>query len=354
MFDDETVNAFSGGYKISEPGVITLIGLPPVSNIRSVISVPISISIDALVRTSDRVVWRGNNIIEIPYRVSKLTNDWYDPIKLVTNISVQRGWKKAPYILADERLNYHLSLGYYSAFVDLLVQSFSLVNDINLSTSEIIQMSGEVQDRIKGGHYAYETLTRQEGKEGNILFYDLSNDSFKNEIVDFEPYSLFLISENSLSSNEGFKSFHKNFTKFNDGRMLRKETSTLSYPFVGIKNHIVMEEEKYNQIVDSLKGNDIVSFVENISTYSQSLGYNLGVISEFQRNMAKLLEKYEFKTYIFNVGEYSGSVLIFADSLELARIRDNVIRDYYNLTNRTVRFDDVRLSGGSRKERIRV
>jgi hypothetical protein len=354
MFDDETVNAFSGGYKVSEPGIITLIGFPPVSNLRNVITIPISISIDALVRTSDRVIWHGNNTVELSYKVSKLTNDWYDPIKLVTNISIQRGWKKSPFIVADERLNYHMSLGYYSAFVDLLVQSFSLVNDINLSTSEIIQMSGEVQDRIKGSHYSYETLTRQEGKEGNILFYDRSNDSFKNEIIDFEPYSLFLISENSLSINEPFKSFQKNLKKFNDGKMLRKEASTLSYPFTGIRNHIATEEGRYNQIVDSIKADDIPSFVESISAYSQSLGYNLGVLSEFQRTISKLLEKYEIKTYIFNVGEYSGSVLIFADSLELARIRDNVIRDYYNLTNKTLRFDDVKLSGSSKKERIRV
>ena len=34
MFDEETENAFSGGFKISEPGVATILGHPIVSNLK--------------------------------------------------------------------------------------------------------------------------------------------------------------------------------------------------------------------------------------------------------------------------------------------------------------------------------
>ena len=44
MFDEETVNAFSGGYKISKSGVVTLFGRPAVSTLKRVIAFPASLS----------------------------------------------------------------------------------------------------------------------------------------------------------------------------------------------------------------------------------------------------------------------------------------------------------------------
>jgi hypothetical protein len=353
MFDEETVNAFSGGYRVSESGVNTLFGLPAVSNLKKIIAIPVSLSMSALVKKGGAVAWRGGNTVELPFEMSKLSNDWYDPIKLMTNIAIQRGWMNAPTILVEENLKYQLSLGYYSAFVDLLVQSFSLVNDITLSTSEFMQISGEIQDRIQGHHYEHETIARKQGKEGNLLFYDASSKSFKNETVSFEPFSMFLISENSLSPNQNFLNFRKSFKKFNDGNMMNRDPSSLGYPFVGIRNHLSVEEETYGRAMESFYSNDMESFVSIISQFSQSLGYNLGVLSDFQRTMAKLLEKYSVKTFIFNVSEHSGSLLVFADSQELSKIKDNAIRDYYNLVNRTIKFDELQISNGSTTESIR-
>lgn len=353
MFGEEILNAFSGGYQVSEPGVDTLFGFPPVSNLRKIIAFPVSLSIDSLVRKDDKVVWKGVNIVELPYKNSKLTNDWYDPIKLMINIAIQRGWDSAPHILADEALSFQSALGHYSAFVDLLVQSFSLVNDITLSTAEFVQISGEIQDKIRGRHYPYETVARQQGKEGNVLLYDGATNSYRNEQISFEPFSMFLISENSLAPNQSFMNFQQNFKRFNDGNMMSRDPSSLAYPYVGIRNHLIAEEEMFGRAMESFESNDVRSFVEIISQYSQSLGYNLGVLSEFQRRMAKLLEKYRVKTFVFNVGEYSGSVVVFADSLELTKIKDNTIREYYNQTNKTIRFDELQLSSGSTKNQLR-
>lgn len=354
MFDEETVNAFSGGYRVSEYGVVTLIGHPLLSKLKNVISFPISIPIDALIKRGKSIRWSGVNGVELPYESSRLKNDWFDPIKLVANISIQRGWKSAPNIIADERLNFQLSLGYYSAFVDLLIQAFSLANGVNLSTSELIQMSGEVQDKILGRHNEYETVTRLSGREGNLLLYDRGSNSYRNEMMNFEPFSLFLISENYLSSNVNFQKFQKNMMKFDAGKMLKSNPSSLSYPFVGMRNHFAAEEESYADILGFLKRNDSESFVRAVSKYSQSAAYNLGVISEFQRTMAKLLERYGVSNYIFNVGEHSGSLLVFADSLEISKIKDNTIRDYYNMTNRTIRFDEIGISDGFEKEQVRT
>jgi len=353
MFDEETVNAFSGGYKVSESGVDTLFGLPAVSILKRIIAFPVSLSINSLVRKSESVVWKGVNSVEIPFKTSKLSNDWYDPIKLMTNIAIQRGWKNAPDILADEKLGYQLSLGHYSAFVDLLVHSFSLVNDVTLNTSEFMQISGEIQDKIRGQHYAYETIARRQGKDGSMLFYDLSANSFRNELISFEPFSLFLISENSFGVNHSFQNFQKSFKKFVQGNMMNRDPASLTYPYVGIRNHLKTEADTYMRAMESFESNEVESFVTIISQYSQSLGYNLGVLSEFQKTIARLLEKYSVKTFTFNVSEYSGSVLVFADSLELAKIKDNAIRDYYNITNRTIGFDELQISAGTSVEPIR-
>ncbi|MCL4447224.1 MAG: hypothetical protein M1556_03550 [Candidatus Thermoplasmatota archaeon] len=354
MFDEETVNAFSGGYKVSESGVSTLFGLPAVSNLKRVISFPVSLSINSLVRGNEGVVWRGVNTVELPFEISKLTNAWYDPIKLMTNISIQRGWKKAPYILADEQLSYQLSLGYYSAFVDLLVQSFSCVNDVTLSASEMVQISGEIQDKIRGYHNSYETIARKLGKEGSMLFYDTVSNSYRNEMVSFEPYSMFLVSENSLDINNNFLSFQKSFKKFNESSMIDRDPSTLGFPYVGIRNHMRLEDELFERAIRTFNNNDVQSFVTSISNYSQSLGYNLNVLSDFQKLIARFLEKYAVNTFSFNVSEYSGSVLVFADSLDITKIKDNVIRDYYNLTNRTLRIDELSIAKGSSMEPIRI
>lgn len=354
MFDEETENAFSGGFKISESGVATILGHPAVSNLGKVISFPISLQIFSLVKKNSSVVWKGVNSIEIPFEASKLSNDWYDPIKMMTNIAIQRGWRNAPYIVARETLTFNQSLGHYSAFVDIIVESFSLVNEVNLSVSEMVQISGEIQDKIRGRHNAYETIARKQGKEGSLLFYDLMSNSYRNEVISLEPYSMFLISENSLDTNPNFSKFQKNFKRFNNGNMMNKEQNSLVFPYVGIWNHMMSEQKIFERAIEFLEGNDIDSFISAISEYSRSIGYNLGILSEFQKIIAKLLEKYAVKTYVFNIGEYSGSVLVFLDSLSIGKVRDNVIRDYYNITNRTIRIDELTIAKGSSKELIRV
>jgi hypothetical protein len=352
MFDRETVNAFSGGYKISESGIVTLFGRPTVSSLKRVIAFPVSLSIHSLVRKSETVVWKGTNTIEIPYKISKLSNDWYDPIKLMTNIAIQRGWKYAPFILAQEALGYQFSLGYYSAFVDTLVQAFTSVNEVTLNTSEFAQISSEIQDKIREEHSAYETVARRQEKDGTILFYDVLSNSYRNEIVNFEPFSLFLISENSLASNRDFQKFQKSVKRFKEENMLNRDSDSLKFPYVGIRNHMKKEEDTYNRITDAFNRNDVQSFLSAISKYSQSLGYNLGVLSDFQKNIARQLDEYGVQMYVFNISEYSGSVLVFADSLELAKIKENAIRDYYNLTNRTIRIDELQILRGSSKEPV--
>ncbi len=354
MFDEETVNAFSGGYRVSESGVATLFGMPTVSNLKRVIAFPLSLSIDSLVRANETVVWKGINSVELPLEMSKLTNDWYDPIKLMTNIAIQRGWKKAPYILPNERLGYQLALGYYSAFIDTLIHSFSLVNGVTLGPSEFLQISSEIQDKIIGHHFSYETIARQQGKDNSLLFYDATSFTYKNEIITFEPFSLFLIGENYLGTNQNYINFMKNFQRFKEGAMMNRESSSLKFPYLGIKNHMSTEEEVYNHAVAAFEDNDVQEFVSDICRYSQSLGYNLGVLSDFQKTVADLLEKYGVKKYAFNVCEYSGSVIVFADSLDISKVKDNAIRDYYNATNRTIRFDALEVSRGSWREPIRI
>ena len=352
MFDHETVNAFAGGYKVSESGVVTLFGAPAVSNLMRVMAFPISLYIDSLVKRNKTVVWKGINTVELPFEISKLTNDWYDPIKLMTNIAIQRGWRHAPYILAQEALGYQFSLGYYSAFVDTLVQAFSSVNEVTLNTSEFAQISSEIQDKIREEHSAYETIARRQEKDGTMLFYDVPSNSYRNELVNFEPFSLFLISENSLNSNHDFQKFQKSMKRFKEGNMINRDSASLKYPYVGIRNHMKKEEDTYDSAIDAFNRNDIKSFIFIISKYSQSLGYNLGVLSDFQKKIAHQLDKYGAQMYVFNISEYSGSVLVFADSLELAKIKENVIRDYYNQTNRTIRIDELQILRGSSKEPI--
>ena len=354
MFDEETVNAFSGGYKVSESGVVTLFGRPAVSTLKRVIAFPASLSIHSLVRKSESVVWRGTNTVDLPYEISKLSNDWYDPIKMMVNIAIQRGWKYPPYILAEEHLGYQMALGHYSAFIDLLVQAFSTVNEITLSPAEFNQISTEIQGKVKGQTYPYETLARQQGKNNNLLFFESSSNSFRNEIVNLEPFSMFLISENYLGGNQNYANFLRNFKKFSDNSMDNRDPTTLSFPYVGIRNHSVLEEEMYDRTAKAFEENDVDSFIQFLSKYSQSLGYNLGVLSDFQKNIANLLERYKIKNYLFNVGEYSGSVLVFVDSQELATIRDNLIREYYNKTNRTLRFDDLQILNSALREPIRA
>ncbi|MEM0135385.1 MAG: hypothetical protein QXU18_09220 [Thermoplasmatales archaeon] len=354
MFDEETINAFSGGYNVSESGVSTILGLPSVSNLKKVMSFPVSLRITALVKRNKSVKWKGINSIELPFENSKLTNDWYDPLRMMTNIAHQRGWKNAPYIFADEQLGFQMSMGYYSALIDLIVESFSLVNDVSLSTSELLQISGEIQDRIRGQHNAYETIARKEGKEGNLFLYDMASKSYRNESINFEPYSMFLVSENSLDSNPNFATFLKSFRKFNDSNMMNRDPNSLTFPYLGIMNHLTIEHSIFDRAIESLQNNAIELFISTISEYSQSLGFNLRVLSEFQKTMAGLLEKYGIKTYVFNISEYSGSLIVFADSLNLAKIKDNAIRDYYNLTNRTIRIDELTIANGSSHEPIRI
>ncbi|MGC8618357.1 MAG: hypothetical protein ACP5UZ_06410 [Thermoplasmata archaeon] len=354
MFDQEALNAFAGGYSISTSGVITLAGSPEFSGSRFSVSMPISLSLKALTKAGDLVRWKGSNDIEFPYQSSRMSNEWFDPIKLLINIAIQRGWKNPPSILAQEDLQFHMGLGYYSAFIETLIQCFSLVNGINLSNAEVMELSSEVQDRIKGSHSSVETLTRLSGRDESIFIYDESQHSFRNEPLRLEPYSLLVISENGIEENEGYSEFRRNFRRFKEQKMLKANPVTLAYPYLSIYNHLSAEEELMGNILDAIDKDDPYAFVSSISKYSQSLGFNLGVISRFQRAISSLLEKYSVDTYIFAVDNYSGSVIVFADSGIQEKISDNIIRDYYNLTNGTINVIRVENKNVTRKERILI
>lgn len=352
MFDQETINTFSGGFKVSVPGVVTFFGSPTFSLLQEVISFPISLSLEALVKKGQYVQLKGPKNIRLNFEPSKLSNEWYDPIKLTSNIAIQRGWKYPPEVLLNEGLSFNSSLGYYSAFIDLFVYSFSLVNRVNLSNAEVTQLSGEIQDRIKNKDGLYETVTRAEGKEGNILFQDLKNGTYRNEMINFEPYSLYILKENSLDTNENFKNFIHNMERFRNQKMIKSSPSSLKFPYVGMFNHFEFEKEIVKEIESSIRENDPTLFLSSLSRYSQSLGYNLGTLSEFQKVMSTLLERYRLQRYVYNIGEYSGSFLLFLDAKEFGTLKDNVIREYYNLTNKTVTISEVSIVNGHTIERI--
>lgn len=354
MFDQETVNAFSGGYMVSTSGVIMLAGSPEFSNSRFSISLPISLSISALAKANGVVKWKGTNYIELPYQISHLSNEWSDPIKLLVNISIQRGWKNPPSILAQEDLKFHMGLGYYSALIETLIRCFSLVNGINLSSAEIMELSSEIQDRARGFHIPQETLTRLDGRDDSIFIYDNRSHVFRNEPLSLDPYSLLIISENSLEENESYSEFRKNFTKFKERRMGKAGTRNLSYPFLGIYNHLSSEDEIIADILSAIENDDSRAFITGVSKYSQSLGFNLGVLSKFQRTLSSLLDKYSISSFMFAADRYSGSVVVFADSETQSKISDNIIRDYYNLTNRTLNVYPVENKNVTGKERIIV
>ncbi|MEM4125877.1 MAG: hypothetical protein QXR66_04440, partial [Thermoplasmatales archaeon] len=301
MFEPETVNAFVGGYEISASGIINVAGSPELSNLGYSISMPISLSLHILTRADSVVHWKGTNEVIIPYQISKITNDWFDPIKILTNISIQRGWQTPPYVLAEEDLKFHMGLAYYSAFIDVLIRAFSLVNNVNLGAAEIVELSREVQEITRGFYIPAETLTRINGRDGNVLIYDEKNKTFRNEPVKLEPYSLVVISSNSLEENENYRTFQRNMEKFRRLGMLNQKTSSLSYPFLNFFNHFSTEQEMVENIIDALLKDDTDRFVWAWSKYSQSIAYNLGVISSFQRNVASLLEKYSIRNYVFTV-----------------------------------------------------
>ncbi|MEM0141085.1 MAG: hypothetical protein QXN66_03490 [Thermoplasmatales archaeon] len=354
MFDAETLNAFAGGYKVSAAGVITIAGSPEFSNVNYSISIPVSLSLSALTKADSMVRWRGTNVVNIPYEISRTSNDWFDPIKIMMNISIQRGWTSPPSILANEDLKFHMGMGYYSAFVDVLIQSFSLVNNVNLSAAEAIELSSEVQEMARGFHTAIETLTRINGKDENVFIYDKRSKTFKNEHLKLEPYSLLAISENYLEENENYQSFKKNFNRFLSLGMASQNPSSLSYPFLNFHNHLSAEEEMVNKITNALMKDDSQEFASSVSKYSQSLGFNLGVVSNFQRIVASLLERYSINDYLFAVNEYSGSVIVFSDSLGQKKISENLVRDYYNITNRTLSVREISNKNTTGKDRIVV
>ncbi|MEM0127651.1 MAG: hypothetical protein QXU18_15120 [Thermoplasmatales archaeon] len=352
MFEPETVNAFVGGYEISASGIINVAGSPELSNLGYSISMPISLSLNVLARADSVVHWKGTNEVIIPYQISKTSNEWFDPIKILTNISIQRGWQTPPYVLAEEDLKFHMGLAYYSAFIDVLIRAFSLVNNVNLGATEIMELSREVQEITRGFYIPAETLTRINGSDGSIFIYDEKNRTFRNEPLKLEPYSLVVISGNSLEENENYRSFQRNMEKFRRLGMINQKPSSLSYPFLNFLNHFSTEQEMVENIMDALLKDNTDRFISGWSKYSQSIGYNLGVISNFQKTVASLLEKYSISNYVFAVSEYSGSVIALADSPVRAKISENLVRDYFGLTNGTLNITEVQNRNDTKMERI--
>lgn len=354
MFDRETLNDFSGGFNVSLPGIITLFASPHFSLLHEVISFPISVSMNALIKEGRYVEITGSREVKLNFELSKLSNEWFDPIKLASNIAIQRGWKNPPYIRLKEGFSFNSGVGYFSAFIDLSVLAFSLVNRISLSNSEFIQISGEIQDKIRNGETLYQTVTRFEGKEGNVLFHDSESGNYRNETVNFEPYSLYILRENSLESNPNISIFDRNMKRFNDQRMINENPSSLKFPYSGMANHFLLEEQLAGNIHSIVQSGDNSTLLSALVKYSQSLGYNLGILSQFQKKMSSILERYNLQRYIYNISEYSGSFLLFLDANEFSLLKDNVIRDYYNLTNRTVTIDEVEICEGHSIDSIRT
>jgi len=354
VFDQETINAFPGGYKITVPAVVTLFGSPHFSRLKSTISMPISLSFEALVRKSEMVNLRGSKNAKFEYNMQKLTNEWSDPIKMMTTISIQRGWKFPPDILLNEGITFNSSIGYYSGFIDLLVYSFSSVNGIHLSNSEFVELSGEIQDKIRDRSSLHETVTRAEGKDENILIYDWNNGSFRNEPFNFEPYSLYLITDNSLDMNENYNVSIRNLKRYRDQNIDNNDPSTMNFPYIGIFKHFQNEAELFRRIETAIQQNDSTELVYLLSKYSQSLAFNILSLSGFQKTLSSLLDKYKLTNYIFNIGEYSGSILLFCDSMGYKLFSENVLREYYNLTNRTISVSSVKIGTGHTIEKIKL
>ncbi len=352
MFDSETLNAFDGGFRFEIPSVVTLFGNPAISVSEKFISVPISRSIEVLAKRGDHVSWKGKKEYEQNYTSLPTNGSWSDPIREMTTISLQRGWTNPPEIMAIENVNFNAGIGYISAFIISLIMSFSSINDITLSSSEMMQISTEIQEKMTKTSNRLEVHTQIEGRPNSIMISEGPGKGFRNEIWSQEPYSLYLIEENALSENPNFKIFERNFRKFNTNSMLKKDPNSLNFPFNSYHSHFSHEGDYFEKLSNAIDKNDLTSFVEYVAKMNESVEFNLNVISPFQHNIAGLLRKYNANSFCFNISEFSGSVLLFADGPTVDRVRENVIRDYFGLTNKTISINEVNISGPIKKERI--
>ncbi len=354
MFDQETLNSFEGGFRVEIPSVATLIGSPFISSNGYSLSFPLSLKLELLVKKNSKIEWVDKETFVSDYKMVSTDGTWSDPLKIMANISMQRGWQNGLRAIIRNDINFNSGTGYLSSFISSIILSFSLANGIRLSNSEILQINNEIQEKVTGEFFYNEALTQLEGRKNNLLFSEGKDKKFRNEIMNFEPYSMYLIEENSLESNTNLGAFRKYRRKFFEENMMKKEKNQLKYPFSLLAAHYEKEIEYYSDMKKASEKNDIYSFLNALSLYSQSIMFNLGALSQFQRIVGDFLLKNGAEYFSFNVSEYSGSVLLFGDTPIIAKIKDNVIREYYSLTNKTISFTEVTMSDSIFYEKIMI
>ncbi|MGC8655823.1 MAG: hypothetical protein ACP5TG_04935 [Thermoplasmata archaeon] len=352
MFDQEIINSFEGGFRIAIPSVATIIGSPPISISGYSLSFPLSLQQDILVRRNNRIEWIDKEIFVSEYRLLSTDGNWSDPLKIMANISKQRGWENGLKAIVNNGISFNSGTGYMTSFISSVILSFSLVNGIKLPNSEILQLNTEIQEKVIGNAYYNEALTQLEGRKNNLLFSEGRDKKFRNEIINFEPYSIFLIEENSLDVNSNLGTFRRYRKKFVEENMMKRDKNQLKYPYSSIASHYEKEMEYYLDMKKAAEINDVISFLNTLSEYSQSVMFNLSALSQFQKIMGDLLLKNGAEYFSFNVSEYSGSILLFGDAPTISKIKDNVIREYYSATNKTVNFREVNISGPVSYEKI--
>ncbi len=354
MFDQEIVNSFAGGYKIEIPAVVTLIGSPIISSEGSSISFPISIKRNILTRKNETIEWRDREEFFSQYVPQSTDGTWSDPIKIMASISKQRGWPYGIKTIVNDEINFNSGTGYLNSLINSVILSFALANDIRLPNSEILELNMEIQERIKGERDYAEPLAQLEGKSNSLLFSDGNEKKFRNEIINLEPYSMYLIEENSLDSNTNIEKFKKNKRKFFSERMYKKNSNILNYPFNAYFAHYEKESYYYNEMLKAAEKNDVTTFLTAMSQHSQSVRFNLDVVSNFQKIISDLLLKNGAEYFSFNISEYSGSVILFSDNPQVTKIRDNIIREYYSITNKTITIREVTINGPISYSRVIV
>jgi hypothetical protein len=352
VFDQETLNSFEGGFKVTVPSVATIIGLPVISNTGYSISFPLSLQENVLVRRNDKVEWIDKEIFVSDFKLLSTDGTWSDPIKIMANISKQRGWENGLKAIVNNGINFNSGTGYLISFISSVILSFSLANGIKLPNSEILQLNTEIQEKVTGNSYYNVALTQLEGRRNNLLFSEGKDRKFRNEVINFEPYSIYIIEENSLDNNLNLGTFKKYMKKFIEENMTNKDRNRLNYPYSSIAAHFDREGDYYLDMKKAAEINDVNAFLDALSSYSQSVMFNLNAVSQFQKIMGNLLLKYGARYFSFNVSEYAGSILLFGDALTISRIKDNVIREYYSTTNKTVNLTEVSISDPISYEKI--
>lgn len=352
VFEQEVINSFNGGYRIHVPSVATLFGSPIFSFSRYSISIPLNVGTEVLIRKNQFIEWNSEKSYNQEYRMIPMDGTWSDPIKIMSNISIQRGWKDAFRALAKSEFTFNQGIGYLSSYITSIILAFSLSNSVKLSNAEIFQLNLEIQEKVSGKTNYVEPLTQLESRNNSLLFSEGPQEKFRNEIINFEPYSIYLVYENSLESNTSLPIFLKNRKKFLDENMMKKSKGSLSYPFSTLSVHYEREEDYYLSLLKASENNNIDAFLDILSQYSQSIMYNLNAISQSQKKIGELLLKYGARYFSFNICEHSGSILLFGDSPLITNIKDNVIREYYNMTNKTLTFRKIEIEGPVLYEKI--